>query len=212
MSVYDGKLNAMKQNSRLPTLRSMVGCIRGQEEVCQVSSTHCFVVNFAHCGTRNELLAVELAAHLLAIALANVLKRGPSVQHMHRLVVDPRRHKKLPIWGQQRGGELVAPYGATGRGTGLLDDGASRRLRTRDPVCSQRATCVNAMPSKEDGFMNAGAMLPVVGCQNMVVAKEARLRCNNSLGEFRHRPQRSRNICRAVFFFASIPIKTETVP
>ena len=104
----------------------------------------------------------------------------------------------------------MAPHGASGRGTCLLDDGTNRRLRTRDPVCSQSAACMDAMPSKVDGFMIAG--IPVVGGQNMVVAFDARLRCDNSLGEFHHRPQRCRNICRAVFFFASIPIKTETIP
>ncbi len=54
----------------------------------------------------------------------------------------------------------MATHGASGRGTSLLYDGASRRLRTTHPVCSQRATCMNAVSRQIDSFMDAG--IPIV--------------------------------------------------
>ncbi len=130
VSVYDRHLDAVEQNAGLPTLRSVLSSIRGQKQVRQVRSTHRLVINFAYRGARNLLFAILLPALLLDVALTDVLVRRPSVQYMHRLIVHPCRNKKLPIWGQQVGGKLVAPHGASGRGTGLLDDGFGRRRCT----------------------------------------------------------------------------------
>ncbi len=93
VSINDSKVNAMKQNPWLPALCSVVGCISSQEKVGQVRTTHGFVVDLAHRGPWNELLAILLPDRLFAIPLTRVLIRGPSMKNMDGLVIYPRRYE-----------------------------------------------------------------------------------------------------------------------
>jgi len=59
--------------------------------------------------------------------------------------------KSFQFWGS-RGESVVAPHGASGRGTGLLDDGSWGRGRTCHPVGAQSAAAMNAVTRRGKGL------------------------------------------------------------
>ena len=87
--VYNGLLDTMEQDLRLPALGTMTCGVFSQIKVRQVRAAHRFVVIFADGRAGELLFAILLAALLLLIPLARVEHRWPAVQHVNRLVVHP---------------------------------------------------------------------------------------------------------------------------